>query len=142
MDRVVLDTVVFVRALINPHNRSGRLLSGCADRYTLLISKPTARELLEVLRRPELKRKFTTLAHMNIRRVIDLVAQAHFVEIGEVPPIVRDPKDDIIAATAIAGLADFIVSEDKDLLDLKKVSGIPIINTQAFLAHLEGLGDE
>lgn len=142
MDRVVLDTVVFVRALINPHSRSGRLLSGYAERYTLLISKPTAQELLEVLQRPELKRKFTTLAHMNIRRVIDLVAQAYFVDIGAAPPIVRDPKDDIIVATAIAGQADFIVSEDKDLLDLKTVSGIRIINTQAFLAHLEGLGEE
>jgi len=59
-----------------------------------------------------------------------------------VPPVVRDPEDDIIVATAVAGQADFIVSEDKDLLGLKTVSGIRITNTEAFLARLEGLGEE
>jgi hypothetical protein len=34
--------------------------------------------------------------------------------------------------------ANFIVSDDKNLLDLKHASGISIIDTQAFLARLEG----
>lgn len=138
MVRVVLDTVVFVRALINPHSRSGRLFADYADQFVVLVSEPTAREILEVLRRPELKRKFKQIGRVNLRRVIDLVSQAQFVELGEIASIVRDPKDDIIVATAVAGQADFIVSEDNDLLDLKAVAGIPIIDTQAFLAQLEG----
>lgn len=142
MDRVVLDTVVFVRALINPHSRSGRLLADYAERYILLVSKPTAEQVLEVMQRPELKRKFKSLGRLDTRRVVDLVTQAEFVEIGEVPSVVRDPEDDIIVATAIAGQADFIVSEDNDLLDLKQVSGIPIIDTQTFLARLEGSSEE
>jgi putative PIN family toxin of toxin-antitoxin system len=142
VDRVVLDTVVFVRALINPHSRSGRLLANYTERYVLLISKPTAEEILEVIQRPELKRKFKNLARVNTRRVIDLVAQAQFVQIGAVRPVVRDPEDDIIVATAIAGKADLIVSEDNDLLDLKQVSGIPIIDTQTFLARLESPTEE
>ena len=140
MDRVVLDTVVFVRALINPHSRSGRILSDYTERYTLLVSKPTIQEVLEVLQRPELKRKFRSLGRVNVRQVIDLVTQAQFVEIDQVPSVVRDPKDDIFVATAIAGQANFIVSEDNDLLDLKQVSNIPIIDTETFLARLEGSG--
>ena len=142
MDRVVLDTVVFVRALINPHSRSGRLLADYSDHFVLLISNPTAQEILEVIQRPELKRKLKTLGRLNIRNVIDLLTQAHFVEVGSVPAVVRDPEDVIIVATAIAGRADFIVSEDKDLLDLKQASGIPIVDTQTFLARLEGLARE
>lgn len=138
VDRVVLDTVVFVRALINPHSRSGRLLSEYAGHYTLLVSKPTVQEIIEVLQRPELKRKFKSLGRVNVRQVIDLVTQAQFVEIGEVPSVVRDPKDDIVVATAVAGQANVIVSEDNDLLDLKQVAGVPIIDTEAFLARLEG----
>jgi putative PIN family toxin of toxin-antitoxin system len=141
VDRVVLDTVVFVRALINPHSRSGRLVSEYAGHFTLLVSKPTVQECLEVLQRPELKRKFRSLGRVNVRQVIDLVTQAQFVEIAEVPPVVRDPADDIFVATAVAGQADFILSEDKDLLDLKQVSGISIIDTQSFLARLEGSGE-
>jgi len=142
VDRVVLDTVVFVRALINPHSRSGRLLADYSDHFVLLISNPTAQEILEVIQRPELKRKLKTLGRLNIRNVIDLLTQAHFVEVGSVPAVVRDPEDVIIVATAIAGRADFIVSEDKDLLDLKQVSGIPIVDTRTFLARLEGLAGE
>lgn len=134
--RVVLDTVVFVRALINPHSHSGQLFADYADQYILLVSKPTAQEVLEVLQRPELKRKFKQIGRVDMRRVIDLVSQAQFVELGEIVSVVRDPKDDIIVATAVAGQADFIVSEDKDLLDLKQVEGIPIVNTRAFLARL------
>jgi putative PIN family toxin of toxin-antitoxin system len=142
VDRVVLDTVVFVRALINPHSRSGRLLADYSERFVPLISKPTAKEILEVIQRPELKRKFKTLGRLNIRNVIDLLTQAHFVEVGSVPAVTRDLEDDIIVATAIAGRADFIVSEENDLLDLKQVSDIPVVDTQAFLAHLEALAKE
>ncbi len=137
MDRVVLDTVVFVRALINPHSQSGRLLSDYADQYTLLVSKPTTQEILKVLQRPELVRKYKTLGRINLRQMIDLVTQAEFVELGEIPSIVRDPKDDAVVATAIAGQANYIVSEDDDLLDLKQVSGIPIVDTRTFLEQLE-----
>ena len=70
------------------------------------------------------------------------MSKAEVVEIGEIPPVVRDPKDDIIVATAVAGQADFIVSEDNDLLDLKKVSDTPIINTQTFLRRLEGESEQ
>jgi putative PIN family toxin of toxin-antitoxin system len=120
----VIDTVVFVRALLNPHSKSGRLLFEMADRYTIIVSKPTAQEALEVIKRPELTRK----------NVIYLVSQAEAVEIDTPPPVVRDPKDDIFVATAIAGQADYIVSEDKDLLSLGKSVGVEVIDTRTFLA--------
>ena len=145
MYRVVLDTVVFVRALIplattgdyrNPRSVSGRLLSDEAERFTLLVSKPTAQELLEVIQRPELTRKYRSLGRISVQQVIDLLARAELVDIGAPSPVVRDPKDDIFVATAIAGQANFIVSEDKDLLDLQDVSGIPIVDTRAFIERL------
>lgn len=139
VDRVVLDTVVFVRALINPHSRCGRILSDYTERYTLWVSKPTIQELLEVLQRPELKRKIKSLGRVDLRQVIDLVTLAQFVELDQVPAVVRDPEDDIIVATAVAGQADLIVSEDNDLLDLRQVANIPIIDPETFLARLEGL---
>ena len=85
-----------------------------------------------------MKQKYKPSRRVNLRRVIDLLSQAQFAELGEIAAVVRDPKDDIIVATAVAGGADYGVSEDNDLLDLKQVSGIPIINTQAFLVRLEG----
>ncbi len=133
MLRIVLDTVIFVRALINPKSRSGRLLFEFADLYTLIVSKPTAQELLEVIHRPELTAKYPSLGKINISRVIDLLSQAEAVEIGTPPSVVRDPKDDILVATALEGHADYLVSEDKDLLVLGNTAGVAIINTKTLL---------
>jgi putative PIN family toxin of toxin-antitoxin system len=41
--------------------------------------------------------------------------------------ITRDPDDDYILATAVAGNADYIVTLDEDLLVLKEYKGIKII---------------
>jgi putative PIN family toxin of toxin-antitoxin system len=137
--RVVLDTVVFVRALINPNSRSGRLLFDEANRYTLIISPATARELIEAIQRPGLSTKYKGLKTINVRNVIEILAKAEAVEIEEISPVSRDPKDDIFLATAIAGRADYLVSEDKDLLVLKQFIGIRIIDTHEFLELLKSI---
>jgi uncharacterized protein len=135
--RIVLDTVVFVRALINPKSRAGRLLFEFADSYTLIVSKQTAQELLEVIHRPELTAKYKSLGKVNIPRVIDLLSQAEAVKIGTPPSVARDPKDNIFVATALEGHADYLVGEDKDLLVLGTSAGVPLINLQTFLEILD-----
>ena len=129
--------MVFVRALINPHGPSGRLLSEDVGRFALLISTPTAHELLEVIQRPELTRKYRGVSRIRLQQVINLLSRAEIVDLGAPAPMVRDPKDDGFVATALAGHADFIVSEDKDLLDLREVAGIPILDTRTFIERLE-----
>ena len=51
-------------------------------------------------------------------------------------PVVRDPNDDAILATAIAARADYLVSRDKDLLSLSEYDGIKIVSPEAFLQVL------
>lgn len=50
----------------------------------------------------------------------------------------RDAKDDPYLATALAARANFIVSYDKDLLELKKPFGIEIIRPAQFLRLIKG----
>jgi putative PIN family toxin of toxin-antitoxin system len=50
----------------------------------------------------------------------------------------RDVKDDPYLATALAAHADFIVSYDKDLLELKKPFGVEIIRPAQFLKLVKG----
>lgn len=59
------------------------------------------------------------------------------VEVRDVPAVSRDAKDDKFLATAVAGRAASIVSENRDLLDIEEYEGIPIIAAAAFLALLE-----
>jgi putative PIN family toxin of toxin-antitoxin system len=134
---VVIDTVVFVRSLLNPFSFSGRLIFAHADEYRLILSAPIIREILEVLRRPEITRKIRFVAGMDTRRVLDLLSQAELVELSSIPQVSRDPKDDKFLTTAVSGGADYVFSEDRDLLDLGEYQGIKIVNVATFLKILE-----
>jgi putative PIN family toxin of toxin-antitoxin system len=136
MPSVVFDTVVFMRALLNPRNRAGRLVFERSDEYTLVLSPPIIQEILEVLQRPEITRKVRSLAGIDMRHVIDMLAEAEIVEFDEAPSISRDPKDDKSLVTAHLGNAEFLVSEDRDLLDLTVYQGVRIVDTAQFLAIL------
>lgn len=75
-----------------------------------------------------------------MKKVLDLASQAELVETSSTRTKSRDPEDDIFIGTAISGRAHCIVSEDKDLLILEKVDGIPILNTASFLEWIESRG--
>lgn len=140
--RVVLDTVVFVRALLNPRSYSGRILSEFTDRYSLVVSRETITELVQVLRRPELTHKYKRLASISLEAIVERVARAEVVELSEISAVVRDAKDDIFVATALAAQADFLVSEDRDLLVLGHRFGFEIVTTQTFIERMERELDE
>ena len=50
-----------------------------------------------------------------------------------IPAICRDPKDDYLLAHALIGSADYLISRDKDLLTLREVEGIKIVEPAEFL---------
>lgn len=138
MIRAVFDTVVLVRALLNERGRWARLVFDYADDYRLVVSSPVLRESLDVLRRLELARRFSTAPGRDPAAILDFLHAAEVVGIDEsaIPRVCRDPKDDKVLATAKAGRVDYLVSEDEDLLVLTEYEGIRIVNAATFLAML------
>ena len=53
-------------------------------------------------------------------------------------PASRDPDDDRVLATALAGLAEAIVTGDADLLELESFRGVAILSPRRFLERLAG----
>lgn len=137
MPRAVFDTVVFVRALINPFGVWGRLIFQHGHAYTLIISPPVVEEILEVLHRPELTRRFRSLVGLDVARVIQILDDAEAVELHDVPAVSRDPKDDKFLATAVAAGAEHLVTEGNDLLVLDPYRGLRIVTAGRFLALVE-----
>jgi uncharacterized protein len=135
--RVVLDAVVLVRGLINPSGRWGQLVFAQAGSYEWVVSPAIVDEYLDVLRRPELIRKYREVPSRNLPWVLAQIATAKMVEPDETPSVCRDPEDDKFLAAALAGGATYIVSEDRDLLDLGSYEGVTILSAAAFLAVLE-----
>jgi len=53
------------------------------------------------------------------------------------PQASRDSKDNKFLAAAAAADAEFIVSADKDLLDLQEYEGVAIVTAEEFLRSLQ-----
>lgn len=105
------------------------------ERFTLVSAPELLEELARVLRYPRLQRYYD--AATRDRFVALIAALSEIVELpAEIPRISRDPADDRIIACAVVARADVIVSGDNDLLQLKQVSGIPILTAAQFLAQL------
>lgn len=137
MQKVVFDTVVFVRALINPYSIWGTIIFEHTSYYRLFVSKEIIVELLEVIKRPNIIAKFKTFQDRDTKMVLEIISRAEVVETTSIFSASRDPKDDKFLATAKACGANYLVSENTDLLDLKEYKGIKIITAEAFLQILE-----
>lgn len=136
--RAVLDTVIFVRALINPNGRWGRVLFDLADRYTVVLSPDIIKEIVSVLYRPSLRQRFPQMAEQaQLERVLTLFERTEVVEPGEDVSVCRDPGDDTFFACALAGRARYIVTEDKDILAVGEYRNIQPITAAEFMSVLE-----
>ncbi|MBI2914164.1 MAG: putative toxin-antitoxin system toxin component, PIN family [Chloroflexi bacterium] len=134
--RAVFDTVVFVRALINPSGRWGRLLFELNDRYVLVLSTEIVKEILDVLHRSSLRRRFPQIDDVAVDRALAVLERAEVVTPREPVSVCRDPNDDKFFECALAGRAEYIVSEDKDILATGEFQGIKTVSASAFLSLL------
>ncbi len=135
--KAALDTVIFVRALINPKGRWGRLLFEHAGKYVIVLSPEIVKEILDVINRPELHRRFPEMADLPLMDlVLSRLEEAEVVEPRERLEVCRDPNDNKFFECAVAARADYIVSEDKDILDVTAYQGIRTVSAAEFLSIL------
>jgi putative PIN family toxin of toxin-antitoxin system len=137
--RVVVDTNLLVSYLIAHRPPLAEIIDVhlAHGDFTLLTAPVLLEELDRVLQYPRLQRYYD--AETRVRFVALVAALSEVVNLpSEIPRICRDPSDDWVIACAVAGGADVIVSGDRDLLDLKSVSDIPILAARNFLARLKG----
>lgn len=135
--RAVIDTGVFVSALIHKLGTTGDVLRALRDgRFTAIYSTDIVVEIIDVLGRPGFRTKYhiepddiTALVNL-IRLRGDLVTPARKIS------VCRDPKDDKFIEAALATQTDCIVSGDSDLLDMNSIEDIVILRPAEFLARL------
>jgi putative PIN family toxin of toxin-antitoxin system len=135
--RVVMDTNVFVSALISEFGPPARVLdlwrTGAIE---LLISLDVLTEYRRVLAYPKIRKRIRYTDDQIEYVLAELALQATSIEPAEATAIVAsDPDDDIFIALALAGEADYIVSGDHHLLGLTGCRGLPIIKPSEFLSR-------
>jgi putative PIN family toxin of toxin-antitoxin system len=126
----------FSRAAINPYSLPARILFQLGDVYLLAVSPTTKAEIQDVLNRPKIRKKFPQITDDVVALVINVLDAGLQVIPESVPAISRDPKDDIFLALAVESKADYLVSEDNDLLVLDPYQGIRVLNALEFVREL------
>lgn len=140
MIRAVLDSSVLVSAFLKPDGASATLLARAGQGAFLLCLSPeivaeTANSLLR-----ERHRRRLGYGPEKVARFCELLGQVaeRVGELPEIKAVPRDPKDDMIVATAVAARAGYLVTGDrKHLLPLGSYEGVEIVSVSTFLSVLE-----
>lgn len=119
--RVVFDCMVFLQGAgraAGPARACFHLVDQA--RVELFLSGEIVAEIRDVLARPKTLRKFPLLTPEWVETFLQ-AAEQKAITISDVPKIEtleRDPKDEPYLNLAIAAKAKYLVSRDRDLLDL------------------------
>ena len=126
--RLVLDTNVIISALIWGGIPQELVELAFRSQVELITSRAMLDELANVLSRGKFANELPLRGVIPVRAVDRFASGATIVipqpAAGFVP---RDPDDDAVLGTALAGRADLIATGDRDLLSLHPYSGIHIL---------------
>ncbi|WP_461064779.1 putative toxin-antitoxin system toxin component, PIN family [Spirosoma horti] len=125
---VVFDTNVLLSAFIFK-KFSGEVYQYCTERYLLYTSEWMLTELSRKLESKKFKLPLTLqkLILEQVSKDARLV-----IPTNDLPINSRDPDDNNVLQVALFVKANFIITGDRDLLDLKEVGGVTIINPSDF----------
>ena len=137
------DTNIWVSAALNPAGTPAAVAQAFRDgRFVSVSCSEVLDELREVLTRPRIRRRLR-LEQEAVEAMLALV-QRRWVMVfppGELR-VSRDPKDDLVLETGIAGRARYVVSRDDDIKrDLQVIArlrehGIEAVSVTQFMEIL------
>lgn len=136
MIRVVVDTNILISALITKRPSSPvQVYNLIKSENFLLVTSPTILEELEdVIGREEIV-KLHQKTPKQIKEILKEIIETSYIVPGlvSVEVVKEDPDDDKFLAAAIEGRANYLVSGDKPLLNIKEYHGIKIISPTDFV---------
>jgi putative PIN family toxin of toxin-antitoxin system len=126
--RIVIDTNLWVSFLITKDfTKLDTIIF--ARQGTLVFSQELLDEFLEVVNRP--KYFFSETVVVELLETIEEFAD--FVNVRSEIKLCRDPKDNFLLSLSLDGNADYLLTGDKDLLDLAKFEKTKITTITDFL---------
>ena len=135
MLKAVIDTSVMVSVAFPKGDLTRELRDSIADEaFTLVTSKQILAELYRVLHYPRILKQFNA-SKDDIGEFIGMIMERALFTKGRysLHKIKEDPTDDMFLACAMEAKADFIVSRDPHLRNLKQFHGTRIIDVKEFV---------
>ena len=130
MIRVVIDTNVFLSALYFTKGNPWRIVTWAIEGKIQNISSGFILEEVRTV----LKKKFHWQSHEIDKAIYTIESFSEIIFTNIHLNIIKCAADNRILECAIAGNADFIISGDHHMTELREFKGITIVNPAEFLA--------
>lgn len=141
---VVFDTNVIIPLILEASHSTRLFLRLTKAEWRIAASPQLLAETRAKMKTKRSVRQWLKMSEEQINTFLDVTLPGITVEVpgvrqahGAVP---ADPKDDMVIAAALEAKAEYLISEDKHLLDLHTYQGIKIMNREQFEGELDRLG--
>ncbi len=130
--RIVLDTNILVSALVYGGNPKKTFLLALDKQIQVVTSPVLQAEFTDVIAKKfPLSLKNINLLKRQVRKTFIMVQPSRSIDIA------RDDDDNRVLEAAIEGGCDYIVTGDKDLLELKSYKDVKIVTAIEFLKEFK-----
>ncbi len=127
--KLIIDTNLWVSFIISKkQNLLDPLLF--TGNVRLLFSTELITEIQQTIAKPKLRKYFETNAIEEMFSAFEPFID--LIEVASVITVCRDPKDNFLLALAKDGKANYLLTGDKDLLELKKIGKTKIKTITSF----------
>jgi len=127
--KLIIDTNLWVSFIIsNKQNLLDTLLF--RNKARLIFSSELITEIQETIKKPRLKKYFATNALEEMLSTFEPIID--LIKVESIVTICRDPNDNFLLALAKDGKADYLLTGDKDLLELIKFGKTKIKTITSF----------
>ncbi len=129
--KVIIDTNLWISFLISKNYAQFDeiIFSG---KCILIFSEEFLSEFLTVIKRPKFRKFFT---QEDTEDLIETIQEyAEFIDVTSQVDVCRDLKDNFLLSLSKDAQADFLITGDKDLLDLKEYKMTKIVTITDFLS--------
>jgi len=132
---VVFDVNILVSALITEGKPKKLWLKAVEGEFELVLSKGIVDDFVQVMGRSKFDRYVDESDMLDFVQALSAIAK--FVRTKSRYRIVKeDPDDDVVLAAAYDGGADYVVSGDQHLLNMKEFKGIHIVTADKMIQIL------
>jgi hypothetical protein len=127
--RIIIDTNVWISFLIGKElqNLKGLIVN---DKIKIISTDQLINEIKLVTSRDKLKKYFNQDKVTDLISLLDILT--HKVKLKKIDKICRDPKDDFLLALSKESKANYLITGDKDLLDIKVYGRTKIVTVKQF----------
>lgn len=136
--KAVIDTNVLVSGLFAESGSVAGLMDLWIDgSFELVTSEEILSELYRVLHKPAILKHFKP-SEDDIIEYIETIREKATITSGlyQTDRIKKDPTDNKFLACALESKADYIVSGDKHLKEIKHFHGVKIIDVKSFIERV------